>query len=101
MLGEVFGFLEKGDAVIVTEPFHLGCSTLKILEIMKEAKERGIDVHTVKGTLPLNGSMGSKIVLTMLAMIPEIERDLISERTKEGLRAKKEAGVAWSPERAR
>ncbi len=37
--------------------------------------------------------MESKIVLTMLAMIAEIERDLISERTKEGLRAKKEAGV--------
>lgn len=37
--------------------------------------------------------MESKIVLTMLAMIAEIERDLISERTKEGLRARKAAGV--------
>jgi len=37
--------------------------------------------------------MESKIVLTMFAMIAEIERDLISERTKEGLRARKAAGV--------
>ena len=92
-LGEVFGTLKTGDAVIVSELSRLGRSTLQILEIMKEAKERGIAVHAVKGAWSLNGSMESKIVLTMLAMIAEIERDLISERTKEGLRARKEAGV--------
>ena len=92
-LGEVFGTLKKGDAVIVSELSRLGRSTLQILEIMKEAKEKGVAVHAVKGAWSLNGSMESKIVLTMLAMISEIERDLISERTKEGLRARKEAGV--------
>ena len=92
-LGEVFGTLKTGDAVIVSELSRLGRSTLQILEIMKEAKEKGIAVHAVKGAWSLNGSMESKIVLTMLAMIAEIERDLISERTKEGLRARKEAGV--------
>ena len=92
-LGEVFGTLKKGDAVIVSELSRLGRSTLQILEIMKEAKEKGVAVHAVKGAWSLNGSMESKIVLTMLAIISEIERDLISERTKEGLRARKEAGV--------
>lgn len=92
-LGEVFSTLKKGDAVIVSELSRLGRSTLQILEIMKEAKEKEIAVHAVKGAWSLNGSMESKIVLTMLAMIAEIERDLISERTKEGLRARKEAGV--------
>jgi DNA invertase Pin-like site-specific DNA recombinase len=92
-LGEVFATLQKGDAVIVSELSRLGRSTLQILEIMQQAKERAIAVHAVKGGWSLNGSMESKIVLTMLAMISEIERDLISERTKEGLRARKEAGV--------
>ena len=92
-LGEVFGSLKKGDAVIVSELSRLGRSTLQILEIMKEARENKIAVYAVKGAWSLNGSMESKIVLTMLAMISEIERDLISERTKEGLRARKEAGV--------
>lgn len=91
--GEVFGTLKKGDAVIVSELSRLGRSTLQILEIMQQAKEKGIAVHAVKGGWSLNGTMESKIVLTMLAMISEIERDLISERTKEGLRARKEAGV--------
>lgn len=92
-LGTAFDTLKEGDTVIVSELSRLGRSTLQILEIMKAAKERGIAVHAVKGNWSLNGTMESKIVLTMLAMIAEIERDLISERTKEGLRARKEAGV--------
>lgn len=91
--GEVFSTLKKGDTIVVSELSRLGRSTLQILEIMKEAKETGIGVHAVKGGWSLNGSMESKIVLTMLAMFSEIERDLISERTKEGLRARVAAGV--------
>ena len=91
--GEVFNTLRKGDAVIVSELSRLGRSTLQILEIMKQAKEKEIAVHAVKGGWSLNGTMESKIVLTMLAMVSEIERDLISERTKEGLRARVAAGV--------
>ena len=68
-------------------------STLQILEIMKEAREKDVAVHAVKGGWSLNGSMESKIVLTMLAMMAEVERDLISERTKEGLRAVRAKGV--------
>ena len=60
---------------------------------MRSVKENDIAVHSVKGGWSLNGSMESKIVLMMFAMISEIERDLISERTKEGLRARKAAGV--------
>ena len=92
-LGAVFSTLKEGDAIVVSELSRLGRSTLQILEIMQQAKERGIAVHAVKGAWTLNGTMESKIVLTMLAMIAEIERDLISERTKEGLRARKAAGV--------
>lgn len=92
-LGRTFDTLQEGDTIIVSELSRLGRSTLQILEIMQQAKERCIAVHAVKGGWSLNGSMESKIVLTMLAMVAEIERDLISERTKEGLRARKEAGV--------
>jgi DNA invertase Pin-like site-specific DNA recombinase len=92
-LGEAFSALNSGDTIIVSELSRLGRSTLQILEIMKEAREREIAVHAVKGGWTLNGSMESKIVLTMLAMMAEIERDLISERTKEGLRAARLKGV--------
>jgi DNA invertase Pin-like site-specific DNA recombinase len=59
---------------------------------MGQAKKRDIAVHAVKGGWTLNGTMESKIVLNMLAMMAEIEHDLISERTKKGLRAAKAKG---------
>lgn len=92
-LGQVFETLQSGDSVVVAELSRLGRSTLQILEFMKLAKERGIAVHAVKGAWSLNGSMESKIVLNMLAMFAEIERDLISQRTTEGLRACKAKGI--------
>ena len=92
-LGEVLETLKAGDTIIVSELSRLGRSTLQILEIIKLAKEREIAVHAVKGGWSLNGTMESKIVLNMLAMFAEIERDLISERTKEGLKAVRARGV--------
>lgn len=92
-LGEAINSLSRGDRIIVSELSRLGRSTLQILEIMKEAKEKGISVYSVKGSWSLNGTMESKILLNVFAMVSEIERDLISERTREALRARKEAGV--------
>ena len=91
-LNEAFETLQAGDAIIVSELSRLGRSTLQILEIMGQAKKRDIAVHAVKGGWTLNSTMESKIVLNMLAMMAEIERDLISERTKKGLRAAKAKG---------
>ncbi|RQW88577.1 MAG: resolvase [Geobacter sp.] len=92
-LGEIMAVLNTGDTLIVSELSRLGRSTLQILEVMKVAKEKGIAVHAIKNGWSLNGTMESKIVLQVLAMVAEIERDLISERTKEGLKARKAAGV--------
>ncbi len=92
-IGEVLATLKSGDTIIVSELSRLGRSTLQILEIMKTAQEKGIAVFAVKGGWSLNGSKESKIVLSTLAMVAEIERDLISERTKEALRARKAAGI--------
>lgn len=92
-LGAAIDSLQKGDTIIVSELSRLGRSTLQILEIMKTAREKGIAVYAVKGNWSLDDSMQSKMVLTILAMLSEIERDLISERTKEGLRAVKANGV--------
>ena len=91
-LGKAFETLQAGDSIIVYGLSRLARSTLQILEIMEQAKKRDIAVHAVKGGWTLNANMESTIVLKMLAMIAEIERDLISERTKEGLRAAKAKG---------
>jgi len=92
-IGETIETLNAGDAIIVSELSRLGRSTLQILEIMKVAKEKEVCVFAVKGGWSLNGSIESKILCTMFGMMSEIERDLISARTKEALKARKAAGV--------
>lgn len=85
--------LQKGDNLIVAELSRLGRSMLDIMEILKIAKDKEINVYAVKGNWTLNGSIESKIVGMVFAMASEIERDLLSARTKEALRARKAAGV--------
>ncbi|MFC1876623.1 recombinase family protein [Thermodesulfobacteriota bacterium] len=93
VLGETISTMGAGDNLIVSELSRLGRSTLQILEIMKECKEKDISVYAVKGGWALNDTIESKILLNIFAMISEIERDLISQRTKEALTALKKKGL--------
>jgi DNA invertase Pin-like site-specific DNA recombinase len=65
---------------------------LEIMEIMSIAKEKGICIYAVKGPWELNGSIQSKVMAMVFSMVSEIERDLISSRTKEGLKAARAKG---------
>lgn len=85
--------LGDGDRLLVPELSRLGRSMLEVMEILAQAKEKGISVYAIKGNWELNGSIQSKIVGMVFAMAAEIERDLISARTKEALKARKAAGV--------
>ena len=90
---EVIDTLDKDDWLIVAELSRLGRSMLEIMEIISEAKRKGINIHAVKNGWTLNGSIESKILLMVFAMASEIERDLISARTTEALRVRKAMGV--------
>jgi DNA invertase Pin-like site-specific DNA recombinase len=85
--------LSKGDAIIVSELSRLGRSMLECMEILSLALTKGINVYSVKGNWKLDNSIQSKIVAMAFSMAAEIERDLISQRTKEALRYKKEQGI--------
>lgn len=85
--------LGNGDKLIVPELSRLGRSMLEVMQILAEAKEKEISVYSIKGPWELNGTIQSKIVGMVFAMAAEIERDLISSRTKEALKARKAAGV--------
>ena len=78
--------------MIVPVMFRLGRSMLDISQLLSICKEKEIDVHAVKGNWSMNGTIESKIIMTIYAMAAEIERDLISQRTKEGLRAARVKG---------
>ena len=85
--------LRSGDTLVVSELSRLGRSMLECMEILSIAIQKGIHLYAVKGAWTLDNSMQSKIVAMAFAMAAEIERDLISQRTKEALRARKGAGV--------
>jgi DNA invertase Pin-like site-specific DNA recombinase len=90
---EVILSLQVGDRIITSELSRLGRSTLEVLEILRAVRERRVDLYSVKERLELDGSIQSKILSTMLALFAELERDFISQRTREALKAKKTAGV--------
>jgi DNA invertase Pin-like site-specific DNA recombinase len=85
--------LKEDDRLIVPELSRLGRSMLEIMEILSVAKEKGINIYAIKGSWELNGTIQSKLIAMCFSMAAEIERDLISSRTKEALKAKKAAGV--------
>lgn len=92
-IADVIDQLKEGDHLIVSELSRLGRSMLECMEILSIAMQRGIHIYAVKGNWQLDNSIQSKIVAMAFSMAAEIERDLISQRTKEALAAKKRAGM--------
>ena len=84
--------LGEGDRLIVPELSRLGRSMLEIMEILALAKEKGIAIYDVKNGWELNGTIQSKVMALVFSIAAEIERDLISKRTTEGLRVAKAKG---------
>jgi DNA invertase Pin-like site-specific DNA recombinase len=93
MLAEVLGSLQANEAIIVSELSRLGRSMLECMEILSVATQKRINIYSVKGAWRLDQSSQSKIIAMAFSMAAEIERDLISQRTKEALRFKKSQGM--------
>lgn len=94
----LLGKLSKGDSLIVSELSRLGRSIKEVLQIIETLlNEKQCRLVLVKQNLDVNPTnqkdMTNKILLTIFSMMAELERDFISERTKEGLRARKAKGI--------
>ncbi len=92
-LADVLDNVQSGDNLIVSELSRLGRSMLECMEILSLASQKGLHIYAVKGNWQLDNSIQSKIVAMAFSMAAEIERDLISQRTKEALAALKKTGV--------
>jgi DNA invertase Pin-like site-specific DNA recombinase len=90
---DVIDNLGNGDRIIVPELSRLGRSMLEIMEMLSVSRQKGISIYAVKGAWELNGSIQSKVMAMAFSIAAEIERDLISKRTKEALRARRAKGV--------
>lgn len=87
--------LNPSDTLIVTELSRLGRSTAEVISLVNELMEQNIRLIILKQNLDLsNHDMNSKIIITLFSLFDELERDLISIRTKEALATKKKQGLA-------
>lgn len=93
MLGKTIDRMDKGDLLISTELSRLGRNMLMIMGILNLCSSKGISIHTIKDNFDLTDSINSKIIAFAFALAAEIERNLISQRTKEALAVRKMRGV--------
>ena len=84
---------ENGDNIIVSELSRLGRNMLEVMEILSICSDKKINIYSVKGGWSLDNTIQSKIIAMAFSIASEIERDLISMRTKEALATRKANGV--------
>jgi putative DNA-invertase from lambdoid prophage Rac len=84
--------LQKGDTLIVAALDRLGRSTIDLLTIIEALDRRGVNLKSIREGVEYN-SIAGKLIIQVLCAVAEMERSLISERTKTALQAKKRSGV--------
>ena len=97
-LGKLLKVLKKGDVIIASEISRLGRSLYMIMEILNICMEKQVLVYTIKDNFHLGDDIESKVLAFAFSLSAEIERKLISQRTKEALeRIKKEGKILGRP----
>jgi DNA invertase Pin-like site-specific DNA recombinase len=90
---KIIDHLQTGDVLIISELSRLGRSMMDIMEILAELLRKEVKVYAIKGNYELADNIQSKVIAFAFSIASEIERDLISQRTKEALARKKAEGV--------
>ncbi len=85
--------LKEGDTLIVTEISRLGRSLMEIMGILQCCLDRNCRVCTIKENYRLGNNLESKVLAFAFGISAEIERKLISDRTKMSLNKLKSDGV--------
>lgn len=93
-LGALLEKMQKGDILIVPELSRIARSITQIFEVIEIVKEKEITLYSLKENFCSNDkSITSTVATTIFALVAQIERDLISLRTKEALASKKASGI--------
>ena len=92
-LGLLLKKVNKDDLIISCELSRFGRSLYMIMEILKGLLEKEVNVWTIKDNYRLDDSIQAKVLSFAFGLAAEIERDMISKRTKEALKKKRAEGV--------
>lgn len=92
-LGPLLKIIQKGDIIICSEISRLGRDLYMVMDILHLAMEREAVIYTVKDKFVLGDDIQSKVLAFAFGLSAEIERQMIKQRTKEGLRLRMKMGV--------
>ena len=92
-LGKLLKHVKKDDLIICSELSRLGRNLFMIMEILNICRRVGCRVWTIKDNYRLGDDIQSKVLAFAFGLSAEIERNLISQRTKEALKRKRAEGV--------
>ena len=90
-LNKLLERLAPGDTVVIESLSRLGRSTKDLLELMELFDSKGVNVVSLKERIDTTSSTG-KLVFTIMSAIAQFERDIIADRTQEGLKAARARG---------
>lgn len=91
-LGKLLDKLNKNDVIITTEISRLGRNMLEVMGILQQCLEKECEIITIKENYHLGADIQSKVLAFAFSLAAEIERQLISQRTKECLKRLKNEG---------
>lgn len=92
-LGPLLKALQKDDIIICSEISRLGRDLYMVMDILHFCMEHGVVIYTVKDNFVLGDSIQSKVLAFAFGLSAEIERQMIRQRTREGLRLRMKMGV--------
>jgi len=92
-LGKLLGKIKEGDLIICSELSRLGRTLFMIMDILNICMNKNCRVWTIKDNYRLGDDIQSKVLAFAFGLSAEIERNLISQRTKEALARKRAEGV--------
>lgn len=92
-LGTLLRRMKRGDTLIVTELSRLSRTLTDIMAIMGQLLEKEIHLYSTKDRYAFDDTINSKVLCFAFGLVAEIERNLISMRTREALELRREQGV--------
>ena len=90
-LGKMLERMTAGDTVVIESLSRLGRSTKDLIQLMELFEKHGVNLVSLKESIDTSTSTG-KLIFTLLSAIAQFERDVIADRTKEGLNAARARG---------